>query len=95
VPFARAAQDKLAPHHRTPWWRDYDGRLRMLLGPYRVVFVDASDCIPTDSLFADSLHLTKRGAAQFSQHLGASLAGDLLPVSVHSAGRPEPKDSRP
>jgi hypothetical protein len=78
----------------TPWWRDYVAQLRVLLAPYRVMFVDASDWA-NDSLFADSLHLTNRGAAQFSQHLGTSLAGDLLSVFVHSAVPPEPKSSRP
>jgi hypothetical protein len=79
----------------TPWWRDYVAQLRVLLAPYRVVLVDAGDWIPDDSLFVDSVHLTKRGAAQFSQHLGASLAGELLSVSVHSGGVPESKGSRP
>lgn len=63
-----------AQFYETKWWNDYTAHVRELLRPYNVTFVDASNWAPDDSLFADPLHLSKRGAVQFSQGIGKILS---------------------
>jgi hypothetical protein len=79
----------------TPCWSQYTAHVRNLLEPFKVNYVDASDWIKDDALFADSLHLSAPGAAQLSQRLG-SLLGPLPPrLSVRSRETPARGRSRP
>jgi hypothetical protein len=79
----------------TTWWAQYVGHIRTLLEPYGVVYVDASHWIDDDSLFADPLHLSEQGAAQFSQRLGSLLAPDITRLSAQSAVSPLLRKHRP
>jgi hypothetical protein len=79
----------------TPWWSQYVSHIRNLLVPFNASYVDASDWIQDDALFDDPLHLSTRGAAQFSQRLGR-LLGSLPPhLTTDSTGTPVPGRSRP
>lgn len=68
MPMRRAHR---AQFYETKWWNDYIGHVRELLSPYNVTFVDSSDWATADSLFADPLHLSQRGAVLFSRKIGA------------------------
>jgi hypothetical protein len=68
----------------TDWWPQYVSHVRGLLAPYRVTYVDASHWIQDDSLFDDPLHLSARGAAQFSQRLGSLLGPGPTDLSALS-----------
>ena len=77
----------------TTWWAQYVAHVRTLLEPYGVIYVDANHWIDDDSLFADPLHLSEQGAAEFSQRLGSLLGPDIPRLSAQSAasslpGRP-------
>jgi hypothetical protein len=61
----------------TTWWAQYVEHVRILLERYGVIYVDANQWIDDDSLFADPLHLSEQGAAQFSQRLGSLLRLDI------------------
>ena len=79
----------------TPGWSQYTSHIRNLLAQFNVIYVDASDWIQEDALFDDPLHLSTRGAAQFSQRLGR-LLGSLPPhLATDSTGTPVPGRSRP
>jgi len=79
----------------TVWWSQYVLHIRNLLAPYHVIYVDASSWIQDDSLFDDPLHLSARGAAQFSQRLGRLLGPNSANLSAHSAAASVPRSSRP
>ncbi len=77
----------------TTSWAQYVAHVRTLLEPYGVIYIDANHWIDDDSLFADPLHLSEQGAAQFSQRLGSLLGPDIPRLSAQSAasslpGRP-------
>jgi hypothetical protein len=72
----------------TPWWNQYVAHIRDLLPPFNLTFVDASRWIENDSLFADPLHLSDEGAAQFSRLLGKALAPDVGRLSVLRSANP-------
>jgi len=79
----------------TPCWSQYTTHLRDLLAPFGANYVDASGWIQDESLFDDPLHLSARGAAQFSRRLGGLLA-DLPPqLMADSNETPVPERSRP
>jgi len=65
-------------------WPQYVAHVRELLAPYNVIYVDASTWIQDDSLFADPLHLSASGAAQFSERLGILLGPNSQNLSVNS-----------
>jgi hypothetical protein len=67
MPMRRAHRSQF---YETKWWTDYTAHVRVLLRPYNVTFIDASDWAADDSLFADPLHLSQHGAALFSQRIG-------------------------
>jgi hypothetical protein len=67
--------------YETSCWPEYVGHVRTLMNPYNVVFVDSSDWVENDSLFQDALHLSGRGAAQFTERLGRLLGPKLGPGS--------------
>lgn len=77
----------------TSAWNQYVAHLRTLLAPYRVTFIDASQWVNDDSLFADPLHLSEQGAAQFSQRLGSLLGPDMVRLSAHSVSTSFPVSS--
>lgn len=79
----------------TPWWAQYITHIRSLLAPFNVIYVDASDWIQDDALFEDPLHLTDRGAAQFSQRLGSFLAPLPPHLAADSSETPVPESFRP
>lgn len=79
----------------TTWWAQYVAHVRALLEPYGVIYVDANEWIDDDSLFADPLHLSEQGAAQFSQRLGSLLGPDLPRLSAQSAASSLPGRRRP
>lgn len=79
----RRAHRKL--FYDTPWWPQYVAHVRTLLAPYGVIYIDASQWIEDDSLFADPLHLSEQGAAQFSQRLGSLLGPDMTRLSTAQA----------
>lgn len=79
----------------TPWWPDYVARVRGLLVAYQVTFVDASHWIQDDSLFDDPLHLSSRGAAEFSQRLGSLLGPESENLTARSAAASAQRSSRP
>jgi hypothetical protein len=90
----RRAHRKL--FYDTPWWPQYVAHVRTLLAPYGVIYIDASQWIEDDSLFADPLHLSEEGAAQFSQRLGSLLGPDVTRLSAAQAvTSPSPRSSRP
>ena len=80
--------------YETPWWAQYVSRIRNLLAPYGVNFVDGSEWIDDDLLFADPLHLSEQGGAQFSQRLGSLLGPDIGRHPDHFAST-FPGSSRP
>jgi hypothetical protein len=69
----------------TTWWSQYVAHIRGLLGPFAATFVDASQWVEDDSLFADPLHLSERGAAEFSRRLGSLFGPDLNRTPSQSA----------
>jgi hypothetical protein len=79
----------------TPWWTQYITHVRSLLEPFNVVYVDANDWIQDDTLFDDPLHLSARGAAQFSQRLGSLLAPLPPHLAAGSIETPVPGRFRP
>jgi hypothetical protein len=60
-------------YYGTRCWSEYVTRIGSLLEPYRANFIDASSWIQDDSLFDDAIHLTVRGADQFSRRLGNTI----------------------
>ncbi len=89
----RGAHRKL--FYDTPWWPPYLAHVRSLLAQYGVICIDASQWIEDDSFFADPLHLSEQGAAQFSQRLGGLLGPDMTRLSARSAVSVLPRSSRP
>jgi|SRR5271166_432386 len=73
----------------TAGWSQYVAHIRNLLTPHHAIYIDASHWIQDDSLFDDPLHLSPKGAAQFSQRLG-SLLGPNSPNFAGHAASPEP-----
>jgi hypothetical protein len=78
-----------------PCWSQYTTHIRNLLAPYGAIYVDASGWIQDESLFDDPLHLSERGAAQFSQRLGSVLAPLSPQPTAHSSETLVPERSRP
>ena len=76
-------------------WSQYTTHVRNLLSPFGAIYVDASGWIQDESLFDDPLHLSERGATQFSQRLGGVLASLSLQRTTDSAATPVPERSRP
>ena|ERR1700722_1683370 len=72
----------------TACWPRYVAHVRNMLAPYNVIYVDASNWIQDDSLFADPLHLSATGAAQFSKRLGSLFGSNSPNLSVHPAVAP-------
>jgi hypothetical protein len=68
----------------TACWPQYVAHVRDLLAPYNVIWVDASTWIQDDSRFADPLHLSALGAAQFSNRLGSLLGTHYPNLSAQS-----------
>jgi hypothetical protein len=62
-------------YYRSAEWILYREHLRRLLAARKVRFVDASDWITSEQEFADHLHLSPEGAAEFSERLGMQLRG--------------------
>jgi hypothetical protein len=58
----------------TAWWPLYVAHLRTLLSRYGAAYIDASNWIEDDSLFADPIHLSPRGAVEFSRKLGSAMS---------------------
>lgn len=56
-----------------PEWHEYTDALRMNLASQNVKFIDASRWIASEQDFADHLHLSPRGASEFSERLGNQL----------------------
>jgi len=54
-------------------WEQYRSHLRALLAAQQVIYIDASRWMAGEEMFADRLHLTESGAAQFSERLGRLL----------------------
>jgi hypothetical protein len=79
----RGAHRKL--FYDTACWPRYVAHVRNMLVSYDVVYVDASNWIQDDSLFADPLHLSPTGAAQFSKRLGSLFGASSPNLSVHPA----------
>jgi hypothetical protein len=79
----------------TPWWNQYVAHIRDLLLPFDVTFIDASRWIENDSLFADPLHLSDEGAAQFSRQLGNLLGPDALRPSARLSAVMPPRSAHP
>jgi hypothetical protein len=68
----------------TACWQQYIVHIRNLLSSFHVTYVDASSWIRDDSLFNDPLHLSERGAAQFSERLGSLLGSKIPSLSAHA-----------
>jgi hypothetical protein len=66
-------------------WKDYIAHVRDLFSPYHATFIDASDWVENDSLFADSLHLSSEGAAILSRRLGESFVLETAPIAKNTA----------
>lgn len=69
----------LPPNHvrefyDAPAWSVYQQHIRQLLAQQNVNFVDASRWIPDGDGFGDALHLSQKGAEQFSRRLAGALA---------------------
>jgi hypothetical protein len=64
----------------TAQWRLYVAHVRSVLSRYGVTYVDASNWIEDDSLFADPVHLSTQGAVEFSRKLASVLVPD---TSMH------------
>ena len=79
----------------TPCWSKYTTHIRNLLAPFGAIYVDASGWIQDEALFNDPLHLSERGAAQFSQRLGGALALSSPQLTADSAETFGPERSRP
>jgi hypothetical protein len=79
----------------TPSWNQYVAHIRNLLVSFGATFVDASRWVENDSLFADPLHLSDEGAAQFSHRLGNLLGPEVVRLSVNSAASTPPRSARP
>jgi hypothetical protein len=54
-------------------WEQYRAHLSSLLAQQGVIYIDASRWMAGEQMFADPLHLTEAGAAQFSERLGKLL----------------------
>jgi hypothetical protein len=63
-------------------WSQYLSHISDLIGPYRADFIDASAWIQDDSLFDDPLHLSARGATEFSRRLGGTLDPNFANVKA-------------
>jgi hypothetical protein len=61
--------------YQTSAWERYSAHVRSLVLAEGATFLDASTWEDDASMFADHLHLTPQGAAQFSQRLGEQLRG--------------------
>jgi hypothetical protein len=79
----------------TPCWSQYTTHIRNLLAPFGASYVDASGWIQDESLFDDPLHLSARGASQFSQRLGRLFASFPSQLTADSRETPVPERSRP
>ena len=79
-------------HRRTfydnVWWQEYVAHVRMLLAAYLVTFVDASHWILDETQFDEPLHLSERGAEEFSRRLGTELRTEMATVPVRRATSP-------
>jgi hypothetical protein len=69
------------PFYDSIWWPQCVAKVRDLLAPNYVVYVDASN----DTLFDDPLHRSVLAAAQFMQRLGSLFGPDIANLSAHSA----------
>ena len=56
-----------------PEWKEYTAGVRISLASQNVEFIDASSWIASEQDFADHLHLSPRGASEFSERLGNQL----------------------
>lgn len=61
----------------TPEWRSYRAYLQRLLGAEGAYYITASDWIPDDKDFRDSLHMNENGAKAFSAKL-AEVIGETV-----------------
>lgn len=78
----------------TMWWLRYVAHVRNLLAPYHGNYVDATNWIQEQSLFDDLLHLSGKGAGQFSQRLGSQLGPNTAILSTRPAAASVPGSSR-
>lgn len=60
-------------------------RVRNLIAPIQVIYIDGSNWIQDDALFDDVLHRLILAAARFSQRLGSLSGRDSANHSTHSA----------
>ena len=65
--------DHVRRFYDTSAWEKYRAHIETLLAADGVIYVDASDWEPKESLFGDHLHLNDAGAVQFSERLGEQL----------------------
>lgn len=65
--------DHVRRFYHTPAWARYREHVEKLLATDGVIYIDASDWEPEESLFGDHLHLNDAGAVQFSERLGEQL----------------------
>lgn len=59
--------------YNTPSWQHYRAYLEAVLARHGAGFLDASSWVQNPQVFADNVHLSSIGAAQFSRQLGAAL----------------------
>jgi hypothetical protein len=69
----------LPPNHvrefyDAPTWSAYQQHIRQLLEQKNVSYVDASRWVPAEDGFGDALHLSQKGAEQFSRRLASVFA---------------------
>jgi hypothetical protein len=78
-------------YYRTPAWQHYRSYLQNLLASHGADYVNASDWVQDDRLFADHLHLSPQGSVVFSQKLAAaalSTTGMFNPPQSQVVARP-------
>jgi hypothetical protein len=63
------------------WWLQCVAKVRNLLAPNRVIYMETSD----DALLDDPLHRSVLAAAQLMQRLGSRFGPDTANLSAHSA----------
>jgi hypothetical protein len=72
----------MPPRHRSlfysrPSWREYFDKVKSLARQRGFTVIDASEWLPQDSQFADTLHMSDPGATEFSRRLGTELAKNV------------------
>lgn len=78
-----------------PAWADLRAYLQSLAARENAAYLSASDWVPDDRDFMDSMHMNERGAKVFSRRLAIAMSGEVAPVQMSYSGNPLAPPRRP